>query len=255
MQRPTERGHSCPQQKEDLQFYQPDLAVDKHTHRLPHWQQDHTWTFVTWRLADSLPSTKLNRWLAERDIWLRLNPKPWDAQTEAGYHQLFSNKLDDWLDEGIGSCILEAPANAQIIADALDHFDGERYDLASAVIMPNHVHVLFRPVEKCSLPEIIKTWKGFTSRMINKRTNKSGPLWQANYWDRLIRSERHYFRVSDYIRNNPGKAKLREGQYLLIAFLAGRNARAPLFFPKRHLPSQMADLCYWYRLFIRAVGA
>lgn len=44
--------------------------------------------------------------------------------------------------------MLEDPANAKIVADALRHFDGERYELASFVVMPNHVHVLFRPAGK-----------------------------------------------------------------------------------------------------------
>ena len=42
--------------------------------------------------------------------------------------------------------MLKDPANAKIVADALRHFDGERYEMASFVVMPNHVHVLFRPL-------------------------------------------------------------------------------------------------------------
>ena len=79
--------------------------------------------------------------------------------------------------------------------------------------MPNHVHVLFRPLGKHVLAEILKSWKGFTAREINKRIGKKGSLWQDEYWDRLIRSERHFFKVAEYIRENPVKARLKKGEF------------------------------------------
>lgn len=109
---------------------------------------------------------------------------------------------------------MKYPANANVVADALRHFDGERYELASFVVMPNHV-VLFRPLDGYALGEIVKSWKGFTAREINKGMGKSGSLWQDEYWDRLIRSERHFHKVAEYIRKNPAKAALRDGEYLL----------------------------------------
>src|SRR5690606_1647656 len=59
-----------------------------------------------------------------------------------------------------------------------------------------------------------KSWKGFTAREINQRICRTGPLWQDEYWDRLIRNERHYFKVAEYIRENPAKANLRDGQFI-----------------------------------------
>lgn len=196
-------------------FLNPHEEIDKTTHHLPHWQQGETWIFVTWRLGDSLPKSKLAQWKEEREIWLKHHPEPWDEKTEADYHERFSRQIDDWLDQGSGACVLKDPANAKIVADALRHFDGKRYEIASFVVMPNHVHALFRPLGKYALPGILKSWKGFTAREINQRLGKSGALWQNEYWDRLIRNERHFFKVAEYIRKNPAKAKLREGQYSL----------------------------------------
>ncbi len=195
-------------------FFNPEEETDKHWRNLPHWQQGETWVFVTWRLADSLPKAKLDQWKEERDIWLSHHPEPWDEKTDAEYHERFSRQIDEWLDQGSGSCVLKDPAHAGIVADALRHFDGERYELASFVVMPNHAHVLFRPLGQHRLPEILKSWKGFTAREINKRLGKTGPLWQDEYWDRLIRNERHFFKVAEYIRENPLKAKLRDGQFI-----------------------------------------
>src|SRR5690606_18388751 len=94
-------------------------------------------------------------------------------------------------------------------------FDGERYELASFVVMPNHVHVLFRPLGGHGLSAIVKSWKGFTAREINQRICRTGALWQDEYWDRLIRNERHYFKVAEDIRENPAKANLHDGQFIL----------------------------------------
>ena len=220
-----EGGHSCPPLKEKRglesprspggDFFDPCTEINVTKNSLPHWQQGEVWVFVTWRLGDSLPKEKLNQWKEERAIWLSHHPEPWDEKAEAEYHDRFSRQIDEWLDQGSGSCVLKDPANARIVGDALLHFDGERYEVASFVVMPNHVHVLFRPLGGYAIAEILKSWKGFTAREINKRIGKSGALWQDEYWDRLIRNERHFFKVVEYIRENPVKAKLREGQFVL----------------------------------------
>ncbi|MBI4664729.1 MAG: HsdR family type I site-specific deoxyribonuclease [Verrucomicrobia bacterium] len=80
--------------------------------------------------------------------------------------------------------------------------------------MPNHVHVLFRTRSPHRLEEIVKSWKGFTAREINRRIGKTGTLWQEDYWDRLIRSSRHFAKCVEYIRENPSKAKLRQGEFI-----------------------------------------
>ena len=158
---------------------------------------------------------KLQQWKAERETWLRLHPEPWDEKTEEEYHERFSRQIDEWLDQGSGSCVLRDPKLAALVADAIRHFDGERYDLASFVVMPNHVHVLFRPRSPHRLEEILKSWKGFTAREINRRIGKTGTLWQEDYWDRLIRNSRHFAKCVEYIRENPSKAKLREGEFVM----------------------------------------
>ncbi len=229
----TEGGHSCPPHpnKRGLEnprsFLDPYSEIHRHVNRLPHWQQGEVWVFVTWRLGDSLPKGKLDQWKQEREIWMKHHPVPWDKKTEAEYHDCFSRQIDEWLDQGNGSCVLKDPANSKIVADALRHFDGERYEIASFVVMPNHVHVLFRPLGEHALAEIVKSWKGFTAREINKRIGKSGQLWQEDYWDRLIRSERHFFRVVEYVQENPEKANLREEEFVLFETERGHSCPLP----------------------------
>ena len=47
------------------------------------------------------------------------------------------------------------------------------------VIMPNHAHVLFRPL--MPLQDLVKVWKGVSARRM-----KEGSIWQKDYRDRLI---------------------------------------------------------------------
>ena len=177
--------------------------MDKHTDKLPHWQQGHAYVFVTWRLADSLPQAKIIKWKEEKERWVSFNPKPWDLATESKYYERFGQTMDHWLDAGYGSCLLENHENGKIVSDALLHFNHQRYNLSDFVIMPNHVHVLFQPLECHKLENIIKTWKQYTAKEINLRRGMQGALWQKNYWDRLIRSQEHFDWTRNYIHNNP----------------------------------------------------
>jgi len=73
-------------------FLNPYAPLDRHKHRLPHWQQGAVFYFVTWRLADSLSSAKLKAWKYEREVWLRLHPKPWDEKAEDDTTSVFLGK-------------------------------------------------------------------------------------------------------------------------------------------------------------------
>jgi len=193
-------------------FYSPQSETTKqHSNSLPHWQQGEVWCFVTWRLADSLPSHKLRKWQAEKESWLSLHPKPWDEAVTDEYNERFATHIDKWLDQGFGSCLLKDAENAQIVVNVLRYFDGERYELAAFVIMPNHVHVLFRPFDGHDISNIVKSWKSFSARKINERMVTLGALWQSESWDRLVRNERHFYAYVRYIAMNPTNAGLKSG--------------------------------------------
>ncbi len=200
-----------------LPFLNPDHAIEMHANYLPHWQQGDVWIFVTWRLADSIPAERLRGWVAEKEAWLKAHPRPWDVEgrTEREFHERFSARIEAWLDAGEGSCALRDPAIRAMVQGALQHFDGERYDLGDFVIMPNHVHVLFRPRDGHPLGKILHSWKSFTAKKINAALNQTGACWQEDYWDRLIRNERHFAACQRYIAQNPVKAQLRDDEFTL----------------------------------------
>ncbi|MGJ8696138.1 MAG: transposase [Verrucomicrobiaceae bacterium] len=187
-------------------FFDKSQEVAKTHHNLTHWQQDQTWIFLTWRLADSIPLPVLNKWKGQRGDFLACHPKPWDQKTEADFHRRFTMTLEQHLDDAHGSCCLAD--HHKTVADAFHHFDGTRYHLDSFVVMPNHVHLLLQPIEEQSLDQIVHSLKSFTSKEINKTLKQSGTLWQADYWDRLIRTQKHFDWTKKYIEKNPAELKL-----------------------------------------------
>jgi REP element-mobilizing transposase RayT len=190
------------------EFFDSSRDIQKHGDQLPHWQQGEVMQFVTFRLGDALPREKLRLWLDQRRVWLTHHPQPWDPATEAEYQKEFIWKLERWLDQGAGSCLLRESTARNILAEVLMKFHGDRVEHHAWVIMPNHVHLLFRPVSP--LEKLIQAWKATSAHRIGK-----GSIWQRNYRDTLIRDADHFANAVRYIRRNPIKAKLPANAYTL----------------------------------------
>ncbi|MFO1486791.1 MAG: transposase [Verrucomicrobiaceae bacterium] len=201
---------------DDLKFFNPFAEIEHTANKLPHWQQPGATYFITFRLGDSIPAELRNRWLTEREQWLLLHPKPWPLEVETAYHLRFSQQMDQWLDAGHGSCLLRDVKTRQILEGTLRHFDGDRHHHHTWVIMPNHVHCLTTLNANSKLEQVIRSWKGFSATSINKHLNRSGALWQEDYFDRLIRDAAHFTSCVRYIRKNPEKAKLKPGEFTLF---------------------------------------
>ena len=181
-----------------------------YSRHLPHWRQAGATYFVTFRLVDSLPQSKLIELAAWRDEWEKRKPPP---RTDAASQELargVMQRVEAWLDQGMGDCILRDRATAMTVANSMHHFDGQRYELGAYVVMPNHVHLLVRPFDpdQQSLETILQSWKQFTANQINKALGRSGPLWQQESFDRIVRDEEHLYRCLQYIGSNAARAKL-----------------------------------------------
>src|SRR5216110_457264 len=196
-------------------------ALDEHgdikiaRRHLPHWDQEGATYFVTFRLADSIPNTLLIEWHDELQTWLKFHPRPWDHKTAKEYERRFVDGPEKWLDRGHGECHLRNQRLAAIVANALRHFDRERYRLDAFVVMPNHVHVLVQPKSGHSLSEILHSWKSFSAHSINKALHRKGDFWMEESHDRMVRDFEELERYRDYIKENPVAAKLGEGEFIL----------------------------------------
>jgi REP element-mobilizing transposase RayT len=100
------------------------------------------------------------------------------------------------------------------------------------MVMPNHVHGIIwilgrtppsgsvgeglRPSptktsNKVSLPEVIRAFKSFSAREVNKLNNTSGlALWQRGYHEHVLRNDDDLYQHRAYIVNNPLKWELDE---------------------------------------------
>ena len=69
-----------------------------------------------------------------------------------------------YLDSANDNAWLKNPEVAEIVQNALMHFDGERYELHAWAVMSNHVHVVVTPKAAThSLSTILHSWKSFTA--------------------------------------------------------------------------------------------
>lgn len=164
---------------------------------LPHYDGGELAQSITIRLEDAVPRHCIERWQDER------RAKP-EAEREAELYRL----IETYLDMGYGACYLANPNVAALVEDAFLFFAGTRYNVHAWVVMPNHAHALFTPRNGYSLSTIMHSWKSYTSNKANRLLNREGTFWQADYFDRFIRSADHFEQVARYIENNPVKAGL-----------------------------------------------
>jgi len=195
-------------------FLNPDEEIIRSGGYLPHWEQQGACYFITFRLADSLPSELLEKWKGDRAVWMNENPQPWSEETENEYHRIFSLKIEAWLDQGRGECVIKDDAVRDIVLSKILEKHSETHFIHKLVIMPNHLHVLVS-VMGGKLSDLMHQWKGSTAYLINKHLSRSGTLWQRDYFDRMIRDARHFERCRRYIANNPEKAGLRNAGFTL----------------------------------------
>lgn len=115
---------------------------------LPHFDSPGAQQYLTYRLADSLPSERHGEWKAIMALEDDLEKQ---------------RKLERYLDLGYGSCHLRNPRIADLVQASLWHHDGVKYRLLAWVVMPNHLHALIE-VWHVPMGEIVRSWKGYSSK-------------------------------------------------------------------------------------------
>jgi len=103
--------------------------------------------------------------------------------------------------------LLPEAAREIIVAHCLREH-GKRIHLHAVVVMPDHVHLLFLPLPDqdgwpVPLVTILQCLKGATAHRINKLLHLSGPLWEEESFDHLLRSDESLREKCEYIRQNP----------------------------------------------------
>ena len=83
------------------------------------------------------------------------------------------------------------------------------FEIDAIVVMPDHLHWLLE-LGDTPLPVLIQALKSRSARAVNASTGRSGPVWQAGYFDRRIRCESDMRAQARYILENPVRRGLVE---------------------------------------------
>ena len=96
----------------------------------------------------------------------------------------------------------------RIVRDHILAGHGRFYTLSAAVVMPDHVHLILRPLAGYDLSRIMKGVKGVSANLLNRARGSSGHLWQDESYDRILRGADEFDEKLEYMRSNPVKAGL-----------------------------------------------
>jgi REP element-mobilizing transposase RayT len=215
----------------------------QHSYRrnLPHLQPPGATFFVTSRLAGSLPQEVIDQWTRERQ-WLgsleQTNPMHHE-RVKSDFERAWFAKFERLLDRAkSGPVWLKNKQVAEQVAQSLHYRDRRVYRLDAFSIMPNHVHVVFKPLAVTqavslrrqsnktpvsmeldsgivpqadslryhSLASIMQSLKGYTAFQANKVLGREGEFWVHESYDHCIRSADEWRRIVAYVLNNPVKA-------------------------------------------------
>lgn len=200
-----------------FQNLRDDQPITWYQQDLPHLRQDGATYFVTFRLDDSLPQSKLRELRHFRSEWMRKHPPPRSYAILDELSQEMMRRVERLLDQNLGSCILRKQELASAVAAAMQRDDGLLHELGCFVVMPNHIHAVVRPLTPATKPleMLLQIWKGKSARDINLTQDSSGTIWQRESFDRVIRDPEHLYRVVQYIGRNPAKAGLAPDEYQL----------------------------------------
>jgi REP element-mobilizing transposase RayT len=106
-----------------------------------------------------------------------------------------------------GRTPLPEPARDLVLRHCLREHS-RRIHLHAVVVMPDHVHMLVLPLRDENgwpfpLVDILQCLKSATAHRINKLLHRSGPVWQEESFDHVLRSDECLKEKVEYIRQNP----------------------------------------------------
>ena len=114
---------------------------------------------------------------------------------------------------GQGLCSCQLTDIGKIVESEIDNIE-KRFSgvfIDNYIVMPNHIHLLISLERQEQSPcptvgEIICTLKSITTRKANVVENKKGrKIWQARYYDHVVRNSDDYENIWNYIEYNTAK--------------------------------------------------
>jgi putative transposase len=75
--------------------------------------------------------------------------------------------------------------------------------LCGYVLMPDHWHALIWTGYPLTISQVIHDVKKVSARWLHQRRGTEGPLWQHQFWDRLVRHAKEFNQRLTYMHLNP----------------------------------------------------
>jgi REP element-mobilizing transposase RayT len=179
---------------------------ERYRRKLPHIQNRNAVLFITFRLKGTLPKHLMQELSGKlkQSILNNAGDKLKIQQSEEEYYESIESVLDE---SAFGSDYLKEPELTQIVIDSFHYLDGKDFKLICFCIMSNHIHFIAYNFQK-PVYRIMDSLKRHTSRQINLKLGKTGPFWQREYFDRVVRDRNDLQKKINYVLNNPVKIKL-----------------------------------------------
>jgi putative transposase len=101
----------------------------------------------------------------------------------------------------------------------LEHYSKEKEAVILAYcLMPNHVHLLIRPLEEETLSKMMQGITLCYTQYFNRKNSRTGRLWECRYHSTVIEEDRYLWAVGRYIESNPVRAGLvKKPEYYLYS--------------------------------------
>jgi REP element-mobilizing transposase RayT len=105
------------------------------------------------------------------------------------------------VDSKVGKSFLNAEA-AWLMVSVLCREHKQKYLLQAYVVMPDHMHLIIKPINENKLAQIMQSLKGSAAYVINKLLKRTGKFWQTENFDHLIRDAVGLRDKWDYIKKS-----------------------------------------------------
>ncbi len=106
--------------------------------------------------------------------------------------------------------ILVTPEAAAILTESWQAARNKHgWAVGRYVIMPDHVHFFAQPEHDAkTLSSFMRDWKKWTTRAVATASNVEPPVWQAEFFDHVLRTPGSYDEKWACVRENPVRAGL-----------------------------------------------
>jgi REP element-mobilizing transposase RayT len=124
-----------------------------------------------------------------------------------------------------------------LVLESCLHDNDIKMHLYAAVVMPDHVHLVFTPSvnvlasEVYPISEIMDAIKGASAHKVNRILGRRGKVWQTESFDRVLRSSENLDAKIIYILENPVRAGLvtEWKRYPWLWYRGSENPYAPKY--------------------------